>query len=163
METTELLKDLGDRLGVPFEPDADGTCAFTADGLAVSIHDLPELGAIALVGDLGAPPPERLEGLYKALLEANHLFRDTGGATISRNPDDGRLSLCRALPLGALSPDGFYDAVERFVSAAQVWAQVVRDYRAAGQKLSVIQQFRGDPVGKRAHNYQRVETVFDIS
>lgn len=131
METTELLKDLGDRLGVPLEPDADGTCAFSADGLAVSIHDLPELGAVALVGDLGEPPPERLEGLYGALLEANHLFRDTGGATISRDPSGGRLCLCRALPRAALSADAFYDAVERFVSAAQVWARVVRDYRAA--------------------------------
>ncbi len=131
METTELLKDLGDRLGVPLELDADGVCAFEADGLLVSIHDLPELGAIALLGDLGDPPPERLEGLYAAMLEANHLFRDTGGATLSRNPDNNRLALCRVLSRATLSPDGFYDAVERFVSAAQVWAKVVHDYRAA--------------------------------
>ena len=131
METTELLKDLGSRLNIPLEPDADGVCAFEADDLFVTIHDLPELGAIALIGDLGEPPPERLEGLYAALLEANYLFRDTGGATISRNPESGRLALCRALSHTALSPDGFYDAVERFVSAAQVWARVIRDYRAA--------------------------------
>ena len=131
METTELLKDLGTRLGIPLEPDADGVCAFEADGLFITIHDLAELGAIALIGDLGDPPPERLEGLYAALLEANHLFRDTGGATISRNPESGRLALCRMLSHSTLSPDGFYDAVERFVSAVQVWARVIRDYRDA--------------------------------
>ena len=130
METKALLKDLGDRIGVALEPDADGVCAFEADGLAVTIHDLPEIGAVALVGDLGEPPPERLEGLYEALLGANHLFRDTGGATLSRDPDSGRFALCRALPVKALDADAFYDVVERFVSSAHVWARVVRDYRA---------------------------------
>ena len=131
METIELLKDLGTRLNISLEPDADGVCGFEADNLFVIIQDLPELDAIALIGDLGDPPPERLEGLYAALLEANHLFRDTGGATISRSPENGRFSLCRALSQATLSPDSFYDAVERFVSVAQVWARVIRDYRAA--------------------------------
>ena len=129
METSELIKDLGERLGVEFEPDANGVCAFEADGLVISILDLPELGAIALIGDLGNPPPEHLERLYATLLEANHLFRDTGGATISRDPETGRFALCRAVQRGMLSPEGFYDTVERFVSAAQVWANVIRDYR----------------------------------
>ena len=131
MTTKELLKDFGDRIGVALEPDADGVCAFAADGLAVSIHDLPEVGAVALVGDLGEPPPERLEGLYEALLGANHLFRDTGGATLSRDPESGRLALCRALPAKTLDADAFYDVIERFVSSAQVWAHVIRDYRPA--------------------------------
>ena len=41
--------------------------------MVVSIHDLRELSAVALVGDLGEPPPERLEALYKAMMEANYL------------------------------------------------------------------------------------------
>jgi len=131
METSELIKDLGERLGVPLELDADGVCAFEADGLAISLHDLPELSAITVLGDLGTPPPERLEGLYAAMLEANHLFRDTGGATLSRDPETGHLVLCRAIPRAMLSPDGFYDAIERFVSTAQVWANVIHDYREA--------------------------------
>ena len=131
METSELIKDLGERLGVELEPDANGVCAFEADGLVISILDLPELYAIALIGDLGTPPPERLEGLYAALLEANHLFRDTGGSTLSRDPDTGHLTLCRVLQRGMLGPDDFYDAIERFVSTTQVWANVIRNYREA--------------------------------
>ena len=131
METTELIKDLGERLGIALELDTNGVCAFEADGILISLHDLPELNAIVVIGDLGTPPPERLEGLYVALLEANHLFRDTGGATLSRDPETGHLALCLALQRMIISPDGFYDAVERFVSVAQVWANVIRDYRNA--------------------------------
>ena len=38
---------------------------------------------LAVVGAavIGEPPPERLEGLYKTILSANHLFAGTGGAT----------------------------------------------------------------------------------
>ena len=86
MEAVDFIKDLGERLGIELELDTTGVCAFEADGLVISLHDLPELNAIAIIGDLGTPPPERLEGLYATLLEANHLFRDTGGATISRDP-----------------------------------------------------------------------------
>ena len=129
METKELIADFSARLGTSLELDDDGVCKFEADGLVVSIHDLPEVGAVALIGDLGEPPPESLEGLYAALLDANHLFSDTGGATLSRNPETNRIALCLALHRKMLDADSFFGAVERFISAAHVWADVVSNYR----------------------------------
>ena len=108
-----------------------GALSFEADGLGVTINRLPELDSITLTGDIGEPPPERLEGLYKTLLGANHLFGGTAGATISLDPDTDRIALCLALPLATLDGDKFYAEVERFVNTAETWAKVVADYRDA--------------------------------
>ena len=97
----------------------------------MTIQNLPELGAIALTGDIGEPPPERLEGLYKTLLAANHLFGGTAGSTISLDPENGRIALCRTLTTMTLDGDGFYAELERFVNTAETWSRVVADYRDA--------------------------------
>ena len=130
METVELIKVLGEKLDVELTVDSDGTCAFEADGMVVSIHDLRELSAVALVGDLGEPPPERLEALYKAMMESNYLFSGTAGATISRNPATGRFALCQAWSCSTLDGDSFYAAVERFLNTLEVWGRMVHNYRS---------------------------------
>ena len=129
MEAKELIADIAKRIGLEY--DGGDTFSFEADGLVVAISNLPELDAIALPGDIGEPPPERLEGLYKTLLGANHFFGGTAGATISLDPDTGRIALCRALPLATLDGEKFYAEVERFVNTAETWAKVVSDYRGA--------------------------------
>ena len=132
MDAKELIADIAKRIGLEY--DGGDTFSFEADGLVVAISSLPELDAVALTGDVGEPPPERLEGLYKTLLGANHFFGGTGGATISLDPDNGRIALCRALPLVTLDGEKFYAEVERFVNTAETWAKVVSNYRdAAGE------------------------------
>ncbi len=135
MESTELITALGEKLGIELVPDEDGACAFEADGLAVTVNSLPELDAVALSGDLGDPPPVGLENLYKAMLEAQHLFRDTHGATISRDPETGRFALCRSLSCKALDPDSFFTETEQFVNTLEFWAKIIRDYRGAMDSL----------------------------
>ncbi len=131
MEATEIIKSFGEKIGIGLELDADGSCAFEADELLISISNLHELDAIALVGDLGEPPPERLDDLYKIMMEANHLFGGTGGATLSLNPETGHFALCRVLQCKALDGDSFFAEAERFVSTLEVWTKIVGSFRAA--------------------------------
>ncbi len=131
MEASEIIKAFCEKVGVEFEPDADGTVTLDVDGATVTINDLREINAVALVGDLGEPPPERLDALYKLMLEANHLFGGTAGATISCNPKTGHFALCRVLPCVALDSDFFYAEAERFVSTLESWTKIVRDFRDA--------------------------------
>ena len=133
MEIAELVASLGERLGVPLALDADGACAIEADGLVVTMSHLPELDAFALTGDVGEPPPENLESLYKAMLEANCAFTGTAGATLSLDSATGRVSLCWALPLVALDPDALYTTVEGFLNTLEAWHKIVANYRAPAQ------------------------------
>ena len=130
MQVAELVASFGERIGIRLALDADGACSFEADGLAVTLNHFPELDALALTGDVGEPPPENLESLYKAMLEANNAFSGTAGATLSLDAATGRFSLCRALSPAALGPDAFYAAVEGFVNTLDAWHKIVANYRA---------------------------------
>lgn len=136
MNGKELMADLARRLNIEV-PEGD-SLSFEADDLAVTVNYIVEIDALVLVGDVGEPPPERLEGLYKAILSANHLFAGTGGATLALDGDSGRVTLCRTLPLALLDADSLYADVERFVNTAETWRKIVVDYRGAAETASSL-------------------------
>ena len=129
MEASETIKAFCGKVGIAYEPDKYGTCTFKADGLCVAVTDVREIDSIGLVGDLGEPPPERLENLYKMMLEANHLLGGTGGATLSLNPDNGRFALCQFFQCRTTDADVLYSEIERFVCTLETWTKVIGDFR----------------------------------
>lgn len=131
MEVHELMKGLAGRLGI--ELDAGDVCSFEADGIVVSMCFPQEADFLVMSCDLGEPPPERLEGLYKALLGANFMFGGTMGSTIALNPDDGRIALCRAMPTAALDVDQLCNQLEHFLNTAETWRKIVADYREGNE------------------------------
>ena len=135
MESNELLKVLGDAIGVELAFDDDGIAAFSADGMALTLRDLPEIGAIALEGDLGVPQPGDLAALYKLMLESQHRFRDTVGATISLDPETEHFMLCRVLVTRLFDTTSFVDVVGGFLNTQETWTRIVRDYRG-GETIS---------------------------
>jgi hypothetical protein len=105
MDSFNLIEKFGERLGMALEHDPNGSYNFEIDGRAFSIHDIDECGRIVLSGDLGHPPPECREKLCVALLEAQHLFKNTAGATFSIDPETGNFSLCKTLVPAVLDTD----------------------------------------------------------
>jgi len=82
MSYEELIKAFAEKLGgaVDLSPDADGTVMLDVDGLELTIMGMEEIGQVALIGIIGVPPPEeKMERLYRAMLEANHNFAGTSG------------------------------------------------------------------------------------
>ena len=135
MTFTDFVAALSKELGTAIETEGDA-CAVRAgasDGSSVTVllQGYDERGAVLATADLGAPPPERLEKLFRSLLEANDLFRDTGGATLSLDPDTGNVRLQRFDALDALAEAGPGRAFLAFLDVAAAWASVIRDFRAA--------------------------------
>ena len=129
MDSFRLIEKFGERLGMTLEHNKDGVYLFEIDDLAFSIHDLDECGRIILSGDLGHPPPEGKEKLCAVLLEAQHMFNNTAGATFSLDPESGSFSLCKALVPAVLDADGFFAETESFVNTLHAWAEIIRDFR----------------------------------
>lgn len=130
MTFPELITDFASRLGMTLESTPDGVYTFDVEGMAFAIHDLSTVDAVAFTGDLGQPPPENPEGLYRLALEAQYLFQNTQGATLSINPENGNFTLCRTLGLTALDVESFFVAAEQFVNTLEVWGKIVQNYRA---------------------------------
>ena len=137
MTFKETIAALSQKLGVEIVVEGDA-CALRAkakDGTSVTIwmQGYDERGAVLMGADLGVPPPERLERLYRAMLEGNDLFRDTGGATLSVNPYTGRIRLQRFDTLDAIEEVGPAKALVAFADVAAIWAKVISDFRDAPQ------------------------------
>ncbi len=113
-----------------------GTTAFEVGGgddgdrIRVLIQDESERNRVLLSADLGEPPPEGGERLFRTMLEANNLFSGTAGATLALDATAGRFRLQMAEP-----PDEFAnDAARRigsFIQTAFVWQRAIADFRPA--------------------------------
>jgi hypothetical protein len=92
-----LLHRLGELLGIgQMELDRDSLAFLTIDDRLIMIgYDTPE-SRLVLMAPLGEPPAEPAR-LHR-LLEANFLWRATGGASFAIDPSSGLLSLLRPLP-----------------------------------------------------------------
>ncbi len=126
-----LSKEFG--MEIEIENDACAVHAGATDGTSITVllQGFDDRGAVLTTADLGAPPPERLEHLFRSMLEANDLFRDTGGATLSLDPATGHVRLQRFDALGAVAEAGAAKALLAFTEVAAAWADIVRDFRDA--------------------------------
>ncbi|MBQ9275390.1 MAG: type III secretion system chaperone [Succinivibrio sp.] len=135
MDWEQIVQTFGERLGVGLTLNERRECSFEADGARVTILSLSELEQIVLIGDVGAAPPERLENLFRIMLEGNHLFGATAGATLSYDAAQERFALCRCLDCRVLDAEGFLAQVELFINTLHSWISIVSNYRGALPEL----------------------------
>ena len=135
MTFEELISGLGSKIGVELTSD-DGSCVINVDDMVVTLMSLPDSDRLAVHGEIGDPPPEGLEQLLSAMLEANHLFAGTAGATISRDHETGRFHLCRHEPLAILDADSLAALVESFVNTLEIWRKTIASYRPVAKSAA---------------------------
>ena len=135
MTFEELISGLGSKIGVELTSE-DGECVINADDMVVTLMSLPDSDRLAVHGEIGDPPPEGLEQLLSAMLEANHLFAGTAGATISRDHETGRFHLCRQEPLAILDADSLAALVESFVNTLGIWRKAIASYRPVAKSAA---------------------------
>ena len=135
MTFEELISGLGSKIGVELTSD-DGSCVINVDDMVVTLMSLPDSDRLAVHGEIGDPPPEGLEQLLSAMLEANHLFAGTAGATISRDHETGRFHLCRHEPLAILDADSLAALVESFVNTLEILRKAIASYRPVAKSAA---------------------------
>ena len=117
-----LFSEFGAAIGLPeLQPDEENRCNLMFDEVAVSFELSPHEDSIYIYAYLGDMPAGAPKALPAALLDANYLFRGTGGATIGMDEATGRVVMVRAADLSTLRQSTFQSLVEEFVNLAELW------------------------------------------
>ena len=128
MTFEELIAAFGAKIGVALVADNE-SCVVGVDDMTVTFLHLDEADKISIYGEIGETPQDGIEELLSTMLEANHLFAGSAGATLLRDKNTGRFCLCRVEPLALLDADSFACVMESFVNTLAVWRSIVANYR----------------------------------
>jgi len=132
MEFSALIQQFADRFGIEVPEIVDDAAAFDADGMPFFLMRVVNEGEseyLVVAADLGEPPPERLEKLYQALLDAGHNFAGAGGGVLARNPSDGHIWLQSREPFASMDIETAISKVKTLGDAALNWRDIIKEYR----------------------------------
>ena len=132
MEFGEFIQQFAGKVGVAVPEIVDEAAAFDADGMPFFLMRVAKEGEseyLVVAADLGEPPPERLEKLYQALLDAGHNFAGAGGGVLARNPGDGHIWLQSREPFASMDVETAIAKVKSLGDAAVKWRDIIREYR----------------------------------
>ena len=132
MEFNELIQQFAERYGIDAPEIVDESAAFDADGMPFFLMKITNEGEseyLVVAADLGEPPPERLEKLYQALLDAGHNFAGAGGGVLARNPSDGHIWLQSREPFALMDVETAISKVKTLGDAAVNWRDIIKEYR----------------------------------
>ena len=136
MEFDELMRGFAGKVGIADLTLTDGMCQVEIDGMTVTFVEMPESRQIVTWAEVGEPPPEDREHLYKVLLESMHMGRATGGSTFSLDPETGRLQLFRLDALPILDLEAFQAMLEKFVNVLEEWRKLLGSFTAVVSEIT---------------------------
>ena len=128
MEFDELVERIGGAIGIELKAE-DGVCGVKVDGVPMVVRHIAEHGIALLDADLGDPPPQSEASLYRVLLESNHAFRGTAGATLSLNPRNGHVCLQHYFRLELFDESLVTERFAGFANAVSEWRGFLSAYR----------------------------------
>ena len=128
IDAKAIIEAFCDRLGIKSGAGTEGVYSFAVDAGEFAVRDLSEEGILLLAADLGQVPSRNAEGFFRLMLEAQHSFRETAGATFSIDGERDCITLSRVVPYATLDEDVLFREVERFVNLFEVWTHIIRNY-----------------------------------
>ena len=132
MDFSKFIQQFAERFGIEVPEIVDEAAAFDADGMPFFLMRVANEGEseyLVVAADLGEPPPERLEKLYQALLDAGHNFAGAGGGVLARNPGDGHIWLQSREPFALMDVETAISKVKTLGDAAIKWRDIIKEYR----------------------------------
>lgn len=133
-----LLRDFAHHVGLdPAELAQTQEVVMGGVAIGLACEGDEDSGDLLYFADLGAPVPRRSAAVYKALLEANHFWVGTSGATLGLQPGTGRVVCCGSIALPGLTANGLAQVLDSLIDTLLFWKQYLDDsLPEAGPPLS---------------------------
>lgn len=129
MHIDELIARLGTELNISdLGLNSDNVCRLVLnDSVAIGLEWHDDLGVLHLYCSIGVIPEyEDADGWMRLVLGANLYGKQTGGAAIAYDLEEGEIVLCRRFVLQSCSFLQFFDELEQFGQAALYWTRRLR-------------------------------------
>jgi len=124
-ETAALVRSLGAGFGVELELDAGGACGMRIDDrLDLTLRHEPNPPRLLVYSPVGLLSDGPVEAVLRRLLEANHVWDGTRGATWSLSGNEVVLS--RLFPLWNLEAEALASELAVFVEVALAGQQALQ-------------------------------------
>lgn len=136
MELAELIEGFAEKLGLAGLSLTDGMCQVDIDGMVITFVEVAATHQVITCAEVGEPPPEGRERLYKVLMESMYMGRATGGSTFSLDPENGSLQLFRFDSLLLLDVESFMAMLEKFVNLLEQWRKMIGEFSDAAPGIS---------------------------
>ena len=132
MEFSKFIQQFAEKFGIEAPEIVDEAAAFDVDGMPFFLMRVAQEGEseyLVVAADLGEPPPQGLEKLYQALLDASHRFAGASGGVFARNQSDGHIWLQSREAFSTVDIDTAIVRVKALGDAALNWRDIITDYR----------------------------------
>ena len=93
---------------------------------------------VRLRPEIGELPEHCREALLTAILEANHLYRGTGGATLALEPGAPRLLIQKYTWFERLDSNTVFETLANFSATVASWRGILSDYSPAADEDTPI-------------------------
>ena len=146
MEITQILKEVNEHYGKEiFVLDDQESCrALVGNGLVVEVLHLPEVGRLLLYADIGREPQEGRDRVYRLMLQAQHLFQGTAGASFGLDGNTGSVYLERPVSLATLTAESFVTDFEVFAQVALKWREALEGAVSLVGEIESLERRAGD-------------------
>lgn len=105
------------------ESDAN-SISFEVEGISFLLEVIEEDEAVLLSSEMGLIQDVDVQTMVlREMLEANHAFAGTNGASLSIDPDSSQATLQCVIWLEGLTQDGFVARLTNFVDAVKMWKE----------------------------------------
>ena len=136
MELEEIMKAFAGEIGIEgVTADAEGAYHFDIDGIGVMFAIAGDGVRLGMFAEIGEPPCEGREVVYRALLEAMSPDGAEDGLTFSIPQGTDRVVLHRTDPLATTDYPAFKTRLENLVNVAEDWRRNLADLPALYEKV----------------------------
>jgi hypothetical protein len=118
---TGLIQALSAQLQIKLKIKNNSKVHVNFDDIALLIEHLADAEQLLLVAPLADVPAAGREELYRTLLQGQHVFAETRGATLSLDANESFVCLQMAPSLRTLTKQNFPTLVENFLNMAEHW------------------------------------------
>ena len=136
MELNEIVQAFAEEFGIKSIPaDENGAYNLEIDGIGIMLATIGEGTQLGMFAELGEPPDEGREILYRAFLETMAPGEGVESIMFSIPPSTGRIVMSRTDSLDSTDYAAFKERLESFVNLAEEWRRNIADIPMLSQKV----------------------------